>query len=33
MERRIITTEVTEEDKKIEPSLRPQCLGEYIGQE
>lgn len=33
MERRIITTDVTEEDKRIEPSLRPQCLGEYIGQE
>lgn len=33
MERRIITTDVTEEDKYIEPSLRPQCLGEYIGQE
>ncbi len=33
MERRIITTEVMEEDKYIEPSLRPQTLGEYIGQE
>ena len=33
MERRIITTEVTEEDKKIETSLRPQLLSEYIGQE
>lgn len=33
MERRIITTEVTEEDKYIEPSLRPQMLSEYIGQE
>lgn len=33
MERRIITTEVTEEDKKIEPSLRPMYLEEYIGQE
>ena len=33
MERRIITTEVTEEDKKIETSLRPQLLEEYIGQE
>ena len=33
MERRIITTEVTEEDKKIEPNLRPKCLEEYIGQE
>lgn len=33
MERRIITTEITEEDKKIEPNLRPKCLEEYIGQE
>lgn len=33
MERRIITTEVTEEDKGIEPGLRPQRLEEYIGQE
>lgn len=33
MERRIITTEVTEEDKKIEPNLRPQLLADYIGQE
>ena len=33
MERRIITTEVTDEDKKIETSLRPQLLEEYIGQE
>lgn len=33
MERRIITTEVTEEDKYIEPNLRPQLLDEYIGQE
>ena len=33
MERRIITTEVTEEDKGIEPRLRPQRLEEYIGQE
>ena len=33
MERRIITTEITEEDKYIEPSLRPQRLDEYIGQE
>lgn len=33
MERRIITTEITEEDKTIEPNLRPQMLGEYIGQE
>lgn len=27
MSRRIITTDVTEEDKKIETSLRPQLLG------
>ena len=33
MERRIITTEVTEEDKVTEPNLRPQMLAEYIGQE
>ena len=33
MERRIITTEETEEDKVIEPNLRPQMLAEYIGQE
>lgn len=33
MSRKIITTEVTEEDKKIEGSLRPQRLEEYIGQE
>lgn len=33
MERRIITTEITEEDKITEPNLRPQTLGEYIGQE
>lgn len=33
MERRIITTEVTEEDRYIEPNLRPQMLDEYIGQQ
>ncbi len=33
MSRRIITTEETEEDKKIEGSLRPQYLDDYIGQE
>ena len=33
MERRIITTEITEEDKRIEPNLRPQMLDEYIGQQ
>ncbi len=33
MERRVITTEITEEDKYLEPNLRPQILKEYIGQE
>lgn len=33
MEKRIITTENLEEDIKIENSLRPQFLGDYIGQE
>jgi len=33
MSKRMITTEVTEEDIKIEGSLRPQTLDEYIGQE
>lgn len=33
MSRKIITTVETEEDKKIDGSLRPQCLAEYIGQE
>lgn len=33
MSRRIITTEVTEEDVKIEGGLRPQTLDDYIGQE
>ena len=32
MERRIISTEKTKEDKQIEKSLRPQFLNEYIGQ-
>lgn len=32
-ERRIITTDVTLEDQKIENSLRPQMLEDYIGQE
>ena len=31
--KRIITTEATFEDTRIEPSLRPQRLEEYIGQE
>ncbi|MBQ9642403.1 MAG: AAA family ATPase, partial [Lachnospiraceae bacterium] len=33
MERRMIETTFTEEDKKIEGSLRPQLLKDYIGQE
>lgn len=33
MERRMITTEAIEEDRRIETSLRPQLLDEYIGQE
>lgn len=33
MERRVIMTEITEEDKYLEPNLRPQILKEYIGQE
>ena len=33
MERRVITTDVTEEEKKIEINLRPQLLSDYIGQE
>ena len=32
MKNRMITTEILEEDKKIENSLRPQKLDEYIGQ-
>ena len=30
---RVIETNLTEEDKKIEKPLRPQCLDDYIGQE
>ena len=33
MDKRIITTEFTDEDVKIEGSLRPQTLDDYIGQE
>lgn len=33
MSRKIITTEETAEDRKIEGTLRPQTLSEYIGQE
>ena len=32
MERRIITTEATEEDERIESTLRPQHLCDYVGQ-
>ena len=32
-ERRIITTDVTEDDIRIEPGLRPKRLADYIGQE
>ncbi len=33
MEKRVIETNLTAEDEKIESSLRPQSLAEYIGQE
>ena len=33
MERRIITTDVMEEDLRTEGNLRPQYLEDYIGQE
>lgn len=33
MDRKIITTDITEEDQKIESHLRPQMLKDYIGQE
>ncbi len=33
MKKRIIETEVMEEDVRVEPSLRPKTLDEYIGQE
>lgn len=33
MGKRIITTDTTEEDLRLEPNLRPQSLEEYIGQE
>lgn len=32
MERRIISTQITEEDEKIENNLRPQFLNDYVGQ-
>ena len=33
MDKRVISTQIQEEDQKIETSLRPQRLEEYIGQE
>ena len=33
MEKKIISTKIQEEDIKIESSLRPQTLNDYIGQE
>lgn len=33
MERKIITTDITEEEKKVDLHLRPQSLNDYIGQE
>ena len=33
MEKRMISTEFTEEDMPIESSLRPMALADYIGQE
>lgn len=33
MAKRIITTDTTEEDVRLEPGLRPRLLSEYIGQE
>lgn len=33
MPQRIITTDETEEDQRLDPKLRPQTLDEYIGQE
>ena len=33
MEKRVISTQLQEEDIKIETNLRPQTLDEYIGQE
>ena len=33
MEKRVITTDMTEEDIRIEGNLRPQYLEDYIGQE
>ena len=33
MKKRVITTELQSEDYKIENSLRPKLLSDYIGQE
>ena len=33
MKKRVITTEIQEEEYKIENSLRPKLLADYIGQE
>ena len=33
MSKRMISTDVTEEDYRTEPGLRPQKLSDYIGQE
>ena len=33
MEKRVISTQIQEEDLVVEKSLRPQTLDEYIGQE
>ena len=33
MAKRIITTDITEEDQKNEGSLRPKLLTDYVGQE
>ncbi|MDD6505593.1 MAG: AAA family ATPase, partial [Lachnospiraceae bacterium] len=33
MEKRVISTQIQEEDKRIESNLRPMSLAEYIGQE
>ena len=33
MEKRVISTQIQEEDTAVEKNLRPQTLGEYIGQE
>ena len=33
MERRVISTQLLQEDDKMETSLRPQFLDNYVGQE